>query len=165
MLKNIILIATFLAASIAFGEDKNEIPLLVSLERTTCEGGCPVYSLTVFADGNAVFIGKRLTDVQGVKEFKIPQKSVDAIYAELKRVRFLEFNNEYSPKTLDCGIASTDHSTLILKATVENTEKSVSAYLGCHNKKVSDLYELSTFIDNAVGASTLINDNEKIKSE
>ena len=159
-MKNIILIVIFLAASIASGEEKKENSLLVSLERTSCEGICPVYSLAVFADGKIIFIGKKFTDVQGVREFKISQKSVDAIYAELKRVRFLEFNNEYSPKMSDCGVASTDASTLILKATIENTEKSVSAYLGCHNEKVNDLYEFSSFIDNAVGTSTLIKGNK-----
>ena len=88
MLKIHILLSSVFISFIAHSQPSQENPLLVSLERGACKGPCPVYSVTVFKDGNVVFNGEQYTKMMGRHEYKISPESVNAIQQELKRIRF-----------------------------------------------------------------------------
>jgi hypothetical protein len=52
---------------------------VISLERTSCFGECPVYSVTIDAKGNVTYDGKRFVRVEGRTTDRIPATSVAAL--------------------------------------------------------------------------------------
>jgi Domain of unknown function (DUF6438) len=46
---------------------------VIGLERTSCFGECPVYSVTIDAKGNVTYDGKKLVRVEGHQNDRIPR--------------------------------------------------------------------------------------------
>ena len=61
-----------LAATLSIGCNSNKTPVpsnintvVITLERTTCFGVCPVYTLTIYGDGRVVYEGTRFVRTEG----------------------------------------------------------------------------------------------------
>jgi hypothetical protein len=59
------------------------------LERTGCYGECPVYRLTVSADGSVVYVGTRWVKVLGRREFKLTDSQVTELSTAFERANFM----------------------------------------------------------------------------
>src|SRR5512139_4200220 len=62
-------------------------PQRISYETGPCFGACPVYRVTVSADGEGQFEGKRFTAVQGQREFRVSPDEYRAFAAALAPLR------------------------------------------------------------------------------
>ncbi len=58
------IIALALVAVLPAAAQENSQPV-ITLERTACFGACPVYTLSIYADGTVVYNGERFVDVEG----------------------------------------------------------------------------------------------------
>nr|WP_299340194.1 DUF6438 domain-containing protein [Allomuricauda sp.] len=67
----------------------------VSIETVPCFGTCPVFTLTIDKTGNTQFIGKEHVSKKGKFTTKIPQQTVDALWAMIAYAKLKELKNEY----------------------------------------------------------------------
>ncbi|MFZ5441301.1 MAG: DUF6438 domain-containing protein [Myxococcota bacterium] len=67
----------------------------LTLERTACAGSCPVYVLTVQADGHVHFVGVKDVALVGVREWRIEPAFARHLFGELERAGFFELAPRY----------------------------------------------------------------------
>ena len=105
----------------------NSIPsdFLVTLERGPCFGTCPVYSLTVSADGRAIFDGIQFVDVQGEQTTTIPTEQVQELVEAILSADFFALQDSYA-------VSATDLPSITTTVTMQGRTKSVFHYgVGC----------------------------------
>lgn len=128
--------------------------LMITLNRTACYGTCPVYELTIEADGSIAFDGKKHTKTVGNAKGKIDIRQIDRLLDEFNSVDYLDLDEVYDEKT--CPSYSTDMSTVRTSIRQNGKTKFVSHYLGCSEKGGDNkpyppgLTELERSIDAAV---------------
>ncbi|HTM96378.1 MAG TPA: DUF6438 domain-containing protein [Croceibacterium sp.] len=65
----------------------SEPPRQVTFETTPCFGSCPVFSLTLDADGHGVYEGGRFVKTKGRHEFSASAKQVRAFFDRIRPFR------------------------------------------------------------------------------
>ena len=74
---------------------------LIKLERTQCFGTCPVYSVTIDAEGNVSYEGKQYVRVEGPQTSRSSVEAVAAILAAAERLGFFELRDRYRAPITD----------------------------------------------------------------
>ncbi len=130
--------------------------VVLTLERTACEGNCPIYKLTIYGDGKIVYEGKRLVNVTGTQTTKISPDKVKDLVNEFYRIDYFSLKEKY---TIRCyrGICQdvTDLPTTITSITIDGKSKKVENYYGAPKQ----LDELENKIDE------ITNSNQWVKGE
>jgi hypothetical protein len=120
-----------------------EIPLShveIRLERSTCFGSCPAYTVAIHGDGRVDFDGKRNTAHRGQATWRIPVDDVVTLINIFLKAHFFDAAPRYERKEfvrlgphgglqlLQEGITDISRSTLTLK--LGSREHSVDLYYG-----------------------------------
>lgn len=79
---------------------KQPEPVLV-FQRTPCNGRCPAYTATVFADGRVEYDGQRYVGTLGRHTLSLPPATVAQMLSEAKRIHFEQLRERYSNNTSD----------------------------------------------------------------
>ena len=66
---------------------------IATLERTGCYGECPVYRLTVSADGSVVYVGTRWVKVLGRQVYKLSETQLAELQAAFERANFSQLRD------------------------------------------------------------------------
>jgi Domain of unknown function (DUF6438) len=125
---------------------------VITLERTPCFGGCPVYRLSVSPSGEITYQGKAHVRRLGPATGKIPQQQVDALLSELERAGYFSFANRYASAEPTCGRYATDSPTVISSVTVRGRTKRIEHDYGCGSAP-GGLVVLERRIDEVLGSS------------
>jgi hypothetical protein len=104
---------------------------VLTLERTPCFGACPVYRVTVSADGTVHFQGKSFVSHPGSALAQIPKARMDSLIAELDAGGYFRFDERYVPGSPACGNAATDLPTVTTSVTLGGRTKRIEHYRGC----------------------------------
>jgi hypothetical protein len=75
-------------------------PVLV-FQRTPCNGRCPTYTATIFADGRVEYDGQRYVPLLGKRTLSLPPATVMQLLAEAKRIHFEQLQERYAGNTSD----------------------------------------------------------------
>lgn len=67
----------------------------LEVSKTPCFGKCPIYTLSVFSDGNALLNAKRFMTLEGLYKVKINADSLALLSACVKAVNWKELEEEY----------------------------------------------------------------------
>jgi hypothetical protein len=112
-------------------ETSKDVPadLEITLSRNACYGRCPVYSMSVKADGSVEFDGKQFTEAVGKTSGTITTGDVLRIFNKFEKIVFFELDNEYTEA--NCPMSATDLSTYIVSVTANGKTKKISHYTGC----------------------------------
>ena len=138
--------------------------LLVTLERTECYGLCPVYKVSIKADGAVTFEGIKNTETKGIAEGKISETQIKDILKEFENADYVNLKDKYDFET--CPLAATDNSTVVTTIQIDGRKKTVSHYLGCvedneqHTPFPPKLRELENKIDEIAGTKRWIGDRK-----
>jgi len=98
---------------------------LVTFERGPCFGMCPVYVLTVFADGTVTFNGVSFVLAEGTQTATLPPQQVTEIYQAVLDTDFFDLEDRYE-------VAATDLPSILTTVTLNSQIKTVYHYgLGC----------------------------------
>jgi hypothetical protein len=126
---------------------------VITLQRTECFGTCPVYKVSVSADGTVVFDGKKNVEKKGVATGKISEAEVRRLVAEFEAVNYFSLKNAYTPRSGNCPKVSTDLSSASTSITTGGKSKAVEHYHGCRGvqEELKGLTELEDKIDEAAG--------------
>src|ERR1041385_2310439 len=85
----------------------NESDVRIRLERTSCFGRCPVYSVTLFSDGRVVYEGKLNVAVIGLRTKRIPAARVLQIARQVQSIDYFSFDHRIN-LAFDVPTAITD---------------------------------------------------------
>ena len=140
---------------------QQEIPrdLEISLQRSTCYGWCPSYSLTIHGDGAVkftplspfVYIGRGETPKFPL-EGKISADQLLVLLSEFEKIRFYSLSRRYGSdeykRSANCPRVETDASSAEVTIAKDGKRKTVSHYLGCSGSQIlKDLTALENKID------------------
>lgn len=67
----------------------------IGLQRMSCFGSCPVYSLTITGDGAVKYFGSQFVGVEGAREERISPEQVALLVNEFLRTRFFDLPSTY----------------------------------------------------------------------
>ena len=103
----------------------------ITLERTACFGGCPVYTLSVSPAGEVQYEGKAHVRRVGAATGKVPPERVDALLSELERGGYFTFADRYTSPEPTCGRYATDSPSVITAVTLRGRTKRIVHDYGC----------------------------------
>ena len=117
-------------------------PRSVRFETTPCFGSCPVFSMTISADGHGTYEGGRFVKTKGTHEFTASPAQVKAFFDRIRPFR------PRGEKTYDyghCPVAvATDSPSVHVRWTSVAGDDALDWYLGCRvpalNAIEPDLY-------------------------
>jgi len=81
-------------------------PASISYETGPCFGACPIYRVTVNADGSGLFEGRRWTRVEGSRGFRVTPAQYARLVAHLAPLRPASGSVRYSGEA--CEMMATD---------------------------------------------------------
>lgn len=123
----------------------------VSLERTPCFGGCPVYTISVSPSGQVTYEGKANVRELGTVTGQVPKERVDALLIELERAGYFGFASRYALSEPACGRYVTDLPSVISSATLGARTKRIEHDYGC-GRAPAALAVLENRIDEVLGS-------------
>jgi len=94
---------------------------VVRLQRTSCFGPCPVYTITVDAFGTVTYEGERFVRVTGRHTAQISPQAVWGLLQRAERIRFFEMKDVYTANV-------SDQSTTFVTVTANGRTKRVKDY-------------------------------------
>ena len=115
---------------------------VITLARTACFGACPVYTVSIYADGSITYNGERFVDVEGEQTGSIDPAAVDQLVAGFEAAGYFDWNDEYTDMHI------TDQSTITTSVTRDGETKQIVHYLGDSSAPVALAY-LENWIDEA----------------
>ena len=127
--------------------------LLITLQRTACYGICPIYKLTVKADGSVLFEGEKFVKTTGKVDAKISEEKVKQLIKAFDSADYFSLNGKYDSQ--NC-YQVTDNPSASTSIQINGKTKSISHYRGCvegtddFKKELSKLTELENKIDEIV---------------
>jgi hypothetical protein len=102
----------------------------ISYETGPCFGACPVYRLTVSADGAGRFEGRRFTAASGEQAFRVTPEQFAAFARQLAPLRPAEGERLYSGEA--CEMTATDMpSTEVVWTEADGSRRTLYFYHGC----------------------------------
>jgi hypothetical protein len=104
---------------------------LIRLQRTSCFGPCPIYTVTIDARGTVTYEGERYVRVVGRRTAQIDTSIVATLLGRAERIRFFEMRDAYRVIENPDGTVSmvTDLPTKIVTITVNGRTKKVEDYV------------------------------------
>ena len=106
----------------------------LSYETGPCFGACPVYRVTVTADGQGKFEGRRFTAVQGERRFTLTRAQFDAFAHQLAPLRPSTGIVRYSGETCERMATDLPSADVEWKA-ADGSGQGLYFYFGCDMEK------------------------------
>jgi len=125
---------------------------VITLERTPCFGGCPVYRLAVTSDGVVRYEGKAQVQKLGQASSRISPDTVQALLSELERAGYFSFASRYAAAEPVCGRYAADSPSVITSISSEGRTKRVEHDYGC-GAAPGALVVLERRIDEVLGSA------------
>jgi Domain of unknown function (DUF6438)/Ankyrin repeats (3 copies) len=121
----------------------------ISLQRTSCFGPCPIYTVTIDARGKVTYEGERFVRVVGRRTAQIDTSIVAGLLARAERIRFFEMRDTYRViQNPDGTVTSvTDLPTTLVTVTVNGRTKRIEDYVAAPDS----LAEFEREIEGAAG--------------
>lgn len=126
---------------------------VITLERDECGGYCPVYMVTISANGGVVYKGKKFVKMVGIAKGHVSVDTLRRLISDFEAVGYFSLKDGYSPARGNCPRVATDLSSATTSIRIGGKSKSVEHYHGCSGLDVlKDLAALEDKIDEAVNA-------------
>jgi hypothetical protein len=96
---------------------------MIRLERTSCFGACPAYTVTIDANGLVTYDGEKFVRVTGRRTARISRSATAKLLASARRIQFFELQDSYTALV-------TDLPTTYVTVTVNGRTKRITDYVG-----------------------------------
>jgi hypothetical protein len=124
---------------------------VITLERGACFGTCPVYKLSIFADGRVEYEGKEFVKREGKATGRITPAALKELLREFEKIDYLKLDDSYEVGSKNCPEGWTDDSSAITSLDREGKKKTIRHYHGCRGLAILDqLTALENKIDQVV---------------
>lgn len=137
----------------------------LTLEQSACLFDCPVFYVTIHADGRVRHAGPTFDSTGGPVDTRIRRDGLVRIAQALRDTRFDEMRASYLNEADGCEHTFSDMSTLSVKVSRGQRHKSVDLYAGClgptvPNERVDALIKV---IDQVTGTGALLDRRKQVK--
>jgi Domain of unknown function (DUF6438) len=138
---------------------------LITLERTGCDGACPIYTLKISADGTIIFEGRNFVRKAGKTEGSVTQNQLRQIIAAFDKANYFSLKDKYAGAEDGCPTTWTDYPSAVTFIKINGKSKTISHNYGCRetrpDKSLGDVYpkelfELEKTIDEIAGTGQWI---------
>ena len=130
---------------------------VITLERGACFGSCPVYKLSIFADGRVEFEGKEFVKRKGKARGQITKAALQSLVREFEKINYMKLDNEYVSEGPNCPEYWTDLPAAVTSLDWKGKKKRIRHYHGCRGLAVLDqLTALEDKIDQVVNTKRWI---------
>lgn len=130
---------------------------VITLERTSCFGSCPVYKLTIFNDGKVLFDGKEFVKRPGMDTSQITKSQLEELIRQFEKIDYFKLDENYTDDPKNCPQQSTDNPSAITSLNWQGKRKIIRHYYGCSGSKVAEqLTDLEDKIDEVVNTNQWI---------
>jgi hypothetical protein len=142
----------------AFAAPAYPIPddAVISLQRGNCEGGCPVYRVLIFANGDAIWHGRYRVAKVGVVLSQITPDQVRELIEDFQAVDYFHLDNSYGYRDAGCHPSAPGMSTMITSLAMGGQSKTLTHYEGCVGDVSDKLAALENHIDQTVNTARWI---------
>jgi uncharacterized protein DUF6438 len=133
---------------------------IIRLQRTSCYGPCPVYTVTIDARGTVRYEGEKFVRVVGRQIARIDKSVVAKLLAHAERIHFFDMRSSYRVIENPDGSSTmvTDLPTKIVTVTTNGRTKHVEDYVGAPDA----LEEFEKAIDEAAGTNRWVFSDGKV---
>ena len=91
----------------------------IGLFRTSCYGGCTVYSVIIHADGSVLYNGGENAKTRGEVHSRISREKVEELLAAFNKIDYFNLSDRYD-RGKDCPTWGTDMPSAITSLTLNN---------------------------------------------
>lgn len=123
---------------------------LISLQRGNCEGGCPVYRVVIFANGDVIWQGRGRVAKPGVVLSRIERDRIRALIHDFESIDYFHLENIYGYRGSGCRSSAPDMPMVITSLSMDGLSKTLSHHDGCVGEVSEKLTALENSIDEAV---------------
>jgi hypothetical protein len=125
----------------------------ITLERTACYGRCPIYTVTLFADGEVQWHGTRFVEVRGDESRSITPEAFAKLWRDLTAHDYADLPTEYPNFGSGyCTSYATDQPSAIVAVSGDGAERRVVDYHGCRNAALQEFRPFEDRIDRVAGS-------------
>jgi len=123
---------------------------VITIERSSCFGGCPVYSAEIHSDGTVVYVGKSYVLQKGEKYGEISPEKLQELIKEFRRINYFSLKDRY--ETDESGNTVSDLPTTTTSICLDGRKKTVVNYAYAPRElhdlehKIEELAGLNKFI-------------------
>lgn len=78
-----------------------ETQKIISLQRTSCFGTCPIYKIIILSDGSAKYEGVKFVDKKGVVNFTLTEEQIKSIFKKANEIEYFKLKDQYIEKISD----------------------------------------------------------------
>jgi hypothetical protein len=106
--------------------------VIIKLERTSCFGSCPVYTVTLDARGGVTWLGEKFVRVEGQRTDRVQPSRIAALLTTADRIGFFNLSDHYRTIRNPDGSETmvTDLPTTFVSITRGGRTKRVEDYIG-----------------------------------
>ena len=137
-------------SSAAENTESRQAPV-ITLERTSCFGICPVYRLSVKTEGRVSYQGKAHVRHMGEASGRISPDQVEALLSEIDQAGYFSFADRYTANDSACGRYATDSPSAVVSVQLQGRTKRIEHDHGCSSAP-SALGILERRIDEVLGS-------------
>lgn len=137
------------AVKVPFPQIRDWSSLRIRLERTTCYGWCPAYSVEIDGNGSVSWFGWHFVEAKGSRTSRVPQEKVRALYDAFVKADFFWTLDEYVAPI-------TDLPTSTVTISFDGKQKMVVDYAGGHVGMPKVIDDLEDAIDALAGTKEWI---------
>jgi len=110
----------------------------LTLERTACEGTCPVYLVVIHGDGKVDFKGYNSVNVRSATATLSPGQ-MQALVAAINKARYFSLRDLYRTHSDGCPVWWTDNPSVFTSVTSRGVTKKIHHDLGCRERDERDV--------------------------
>jgi len=135
---------------------------LITLERTGCEGVCPMYTVKISAGGAVVYQGKQFVRNKRRVVSRLTKEQLRQLLSTFERADYFSLRNRYQYPEDGCPSSGLDYPAAITSFRINGRVKTIAHDYGCREKSPDgdsrpvyprELFALEQRIDEIVGTS------------
>src|SRR5262245_55161094 len=123
--------ALFCFNAIAAPQERIPDDTVITLQRGNCEGGCPVYRIVIFADGDVIWLGKARVGRLGVVLSRIERAQVRTLIQDFQAIDYFHLENVYGYRGSGCRSSAPDMPMVVTSFTTGGLSKTLMHHAGC----------------------------------
>jgi len=123
--------------------------IVISMQRGNCEGGCPVYRVVIFADGDVLWQGIGHVAKRGAMQSHIEPDAIRSLINDFVAIDYFHLENIYSFHGAGCQSTEPDMPTVITSLSLDGEARTLSHHDGCVGEISNKLKAIENKIDEA----------------
>ena len=157
VLRFIAIVGLFCLPAIATAQQPIPDDLVISLQRGNCEGGCPVYRVLIFANGDVIWQGRGRVARPGVALSALERDQIRALLQDFEAIDYFHLENIYGFHGTGCRSTTTPGASMaITSLSMGGVSRILSHYAGCAGEIPDRLTALENNIDKVANTARWI---------